>query len=207
MKKRCLTLILSGLISAGAIADTVNESNVTTFQAGTPAVAAQVNTTIQALITAINDNATRIAALEEAAPSNSVVGKTYSLKQIGVLFRGNNTDYATVGNTSQTYTLTLNANMSFTLVGSENEGEVGITGNTIAFCNGDCPVDETGTYSQTGSVVTLTFGDASTAEFTVANNASVVILSEFTYGTEDDMPAYTRTESSLVVGVETTSGL
>lgn len=203
MKKRCLTVILSGLISAGAFADTVNEANVTTFQAGTPAVAAEVNTTIQALITAINDNASRITALEEETPSNSAIGKTYTLKQIGMIFRGSTTDnYSTFGNLSQNYTLSLNGDMSFTLVGTEYEGEVGTDGATTDWCN-SCSVDEPGTYTQVGSLVTLTFGDGSTAEFTVANNASVLLLSDFVFGTEDDQPNYTRSESSLVIGVET----
>lgn len=201
MKKRCLTVILSGLISAGVFADTVNEASVTTFQAGTPAVAAEVNATIQALITAINDNATRISAIEDAT-SNDVTGRSYSLKQIGMMFRGNNTDYMTAGNYTQTYTLTLSGDMTFTLIGTNDEGEVGVDGATTLWEN-STGVNETGTYSQSGNTVTLSFSGGSSAEFTVANNGSVILLSEFSYGVEADQQAYTRSESSLLVGVQT----
>lgn len=67
-----LNLAVAILAFAGfgtAVADTVNPANVTTFQSGTPALASEVNTTIQALITAINDNATRIAAMETSQAS------------------------------------------------------------------------------------------------------------------------------------------
>jgi len=55
-----MSLILPGLI----FAEPVDESQVTTFQAGQPAHAAEVNQTIQALVTAVNDNAARVVELE-----------------------------------------------------------------------------------------------------------------------------------------------
>ncbi|MEX2489458.1 MAG: hypothetical protein WD356_08035 [Pseudomonadales bacterium] len=62
-----------GLASAGE----VDTGSVTTFSAGESAVAAEVNANFNALITAINDNATRIAELE--SPDNSVAGHTYTV--------------------------------------------------------------------------------------------------------------------------------
>jgi len=81
MKKLSLALAITTMVAtAPALADTVNPANVTTFQGGTPAVASQVNGTVQELISAINDNATRIAAIENAETSlvpGDITGNLY----------------------------------------------------------------------------------------------------------------------------------
>ena len=77
-------LLLLAVVSFSARAGTVDESQVTTFQAGSPAIAADVNATIGALVTAINDNAARIQALE-LNNDPSVVGHTYQVVSLDVL--------------------------------------------------------------------------------------------------------------------------
>lgn len=64
MKKFNL-LAISVLLACGVNAAEVNQDNVVTFTSGTPAKAAEVNTTVSALVSAINDNAATIASLQE----------------------------------------------------------------------------------------------------------------------------------------------
>lgn len=199
VKNMILAGAISTLMTGAAIAGEVG--SVTTFSANTPAVASQVNANFDALITAINDNNSRIAALEAAAPTNNVSGKTYALEQIGILLRGNNSDYITAGNLSQSYTLTLSASNTFSFTGTENEGEIGLNG-TVTRWEDNTAISATGTWAQSGNTLTLTFEDLSTVAFTVASNGGVVLLNEYTYGVEDDQPTFTRTESSLIIGVE-----
>ena len=67
-----------GLTTSSAVAGEVDAGAITSFQAGTPALAAEVNANFAALVAAINDNAARIAALESAATSTTIVsGSTY----------------------------------------------------------------------------------------------------------------------------------
>lgn len=58
-----LTALLTCLAGIPAQADAVDANNITSFTAGTPARAAEVNSTIAELTSAINDNDQRIASL------------------------------------------------------------------------------------------------------------------------------------------------
>ena len=77
------TALLS--LPLSTLADPVDPDDITTFQAGQPACAADVNETIQALITAVNDNAARVAELEAALRNahrplqDLVSGSTYNI--------------------------------------------------------------------------------------------------------------------------------
>lgn len=65
MNKNAITSALSiALLTLSLTADTVDNAEIVTFVAGDPACAADVNQTIQELISAINDNNAQIAALE-----------------------------------------------------------------------------------------------------------------------------------------------
>jgi hypothetical protein len=64
MKITALAIAIAAMFANTVGASDVDESGVTTFTTGTPAVALEVNNNFSALVTAINDNATRIAALE-----------------------------------------------------------------------------------------------------------------------------------------------
>lgn len=75
MKMKSLFKLVPAIVLASPLmADEVDESGVTAFEDGTPAVAAEVNANFQALIDAINDNATRITALESSAGSGDSEG-------------------------------------------------------------------------------------------------------------------------------------
>jgi hypothetical protein len=67
MKKNNVLALISPIFALSAFADPVDNAQITTFQSGTPATAADINQNFQALIDAINDNAVRIAQLEAAA--------------------------------------------------------------------------------------------------------------------------------------------
>jgi hypothetical protein len=66
MKLTPLAIAITAIFINSVNANEVEESGVTTFTTGTPAIAAEVNDNFGALITAINDNATRISALENS---------------------------------------------------------------------------------------------------------------------------------------------
>lgn len=202
MKYSTLVFVIPVFLFNMANAGTVNQSAVTTFQNGTPADAVKVNDNFTALINAINDNASRLAALEEGnSITSSVSGRTYSLKQMGVMYRGlaGNTGFATVGNTSQSYTVTFNANGSFTFTGVENEGELNINSKEVNQFANNSAVNESGTYTQTGSTVTLSIGVSAT----VSLDGSVMVINDFGIGPEEDNANVIRAESSLLVGVRT----
>lgn len=104
----------------------VDEGQVTTFAAGEPAVAAEVNQTLQALITAINDNASRLQALEEqndpltalASLSDRISDSKFRLMSLGVGVGNNGT--RVTNNVRGSYdTVILNENGTFS--GSINE--------------------------------------------------------------------------------------
>jgi len=78
MKKYILLLAVSGLIPSASMAATVNEANMTTFQSGTAAVAAEVNgnftevkNAIAASDTEITGNAAAIASNNSAIAANA----------------------------------------------------------------------------------------------------------------------------------------
>lgn len=81
--RNLLGFVVAVTMCGTANADEVDTGSVTTFSAGEPAVAADVNANFDALIAAINDNAARIAALE--TPDNNVAGHTYTLFYAGSL--------------------------------------------------------------------------------------------------------------------------
>ena len=141
-----------------AAADVVNTNDVSVFQPGTTIASTAVNSTIAALIDAIDDNAARIAALESHS-STLVAGRLYALRQIGVLFGGNNAGGVTVANLSQSYTVDVDDANGYSFVGSENEGEVTLNGLVIAQSL-DEPVSFSGSYVQNGSTLTLTIENA-----------------------------------------------
>jgi len=194
---------LTAILHTGFVnADEVDAANVTDFSNGSPADADEVNANFQALITAINDNASRLAALESSSASsdNSVAGKTFKLNQIGILLIGNGEGAATSANLSQSYIVTFNSNMTYTFIGEENEGELNtVTGAFGNVTQGEA-VDLSGSYTQTGSNVALDI-DGESITFSASLDGNVIILSEFGFG--DDGGGFTRSETSFLVGVAT----
>ncbi|HEY5678630.1 MAG TPA: hypothetical protein VIS55_01040, partial [Pseudomonadales bacterium] len=62
MRTRIALLSIAGLMASFAQAGPVDPSAITTFEAGQPARAAEVNANFDALITAIDDNASQLAS-------------------------------------------------------------------------------------------------------------------------------------------------
>ena len=182
---------------AHANADEVDESSVTTFEDGTPAVAQEVNGNFQALINAINDNAARLASLEASnQDSNSVSGKTYQLNSIGIINRGDAANYSSTANLTAQYTFTFNSNGTFQVNGTENDAALNTDNNELTLLIRNDPVSLSGTWVQTGSTIT-TSEDFS---FTVSADGSVIVFSKFLYGPYEDA---IESESTLVIGVRT----
>lgn len=167
-------MILAGAVATvfagSAVAAEVGQ--VTTFTSGTPAVAAEVNANFQALISAINDNNSRIATLEAAqAASDSVSGRYYKLRDMGWIMAAHRVgqtqdmpvgDYsvqdgfARIGFYHGNLDIHFNANGTFTLTGADFDAEMFVNSSSeIGAVAAD--VSETGTWVQDGHDVTLTF--------------------------------------------------
>lgn len=189
--------------SAVVMADEVDESAITTFEDGTPALADEVNANFQALIDAINNNAAiaaanadRLDALEANTPSNSISGNTYSLNEIGIINRGDGENYSSTANITNQYTVTFSASGTFQLSGTESEAELNTDINELTLLLQNDPVSLSGTWTQSGSVVSTNEG----LTFTVSSDGSMLVLSEFAFGPLD---AAQESESSLVIGIKT----
>jgi len=92
---RGISLTVLPLLGAVAVfAQGVDPAAITTFEAGTPARAADINGNFQALINAINDNAARIANLETGSAActtrDFVVGSTYRMLAAPIGLGGEN---------------------------------------------------------------------------------------------------------------------
>jgi len=193
--------IFAALFLTGSVfADEVDESSVTSFTDGTPAVAGEVNANFQALIDAINDNASRIAALESSSSSdsNSVSGATFRLNQIGNILTGGpgGNDVSVITGMVQSYTVVFSADGSLSLSGAEYEADLEAqSGNFSINSNGD-PVSESGTWTQSGSTLSTNLG----VDFYVSGDGNVIIANEFSTDTDSTGD---RADTSFLVGVRT----
>jgi hypothetical protein len=222
--KKVIALTAALTLSASAvIAGEVNNGNVTTFQSGQPAVAADVNSTFAALITAINDNATRIATLEEATPDNSVAGKTYAIRSINsqVAAGGENytpsgpNGFVNVSNGTLSATLTFDsAGLSGTFVnddGSDQEFEVNVPTNKIENFTDDLGDSGPITFEQVGSNLAVTFdeggGEFFTINFLVSGDGSLLVAttSEFDSNEFNDGSTGESAFVELLIGVQASS--
>lgn len=181
MKKLMMTGLTLAMLSAGA-ASAATVTGYTAPVAGEAATAASVDDNFQALITAIDDNAARIADLE----SFDVAGKTYEFRNIGFimgaerlasadpgaspgsatsLFQG----FVRLGIFNTTGTITFNAdgtNMAIDITEFETEMFVNPEsdiGPGPDFDGGAAASFATnGTYTQNGAVVSVTLLDPQT---------------------------------------------
>ncbi len=178
------TLTITGF--GYAAADPVNPTNVTTFQSGTPALAGEVNSTLQELIAAIDDNAARIAAVEteqaRLVPA-SVDGSTYCIYDLSAGVGAGDPDLVTgdgnwmgasagaaifeVTFTSAQVTLTSIADSFYEALAPSNR----------LLDSSDPLGSETATWTQVGNVVTITFPDLVQDTFLVTPDSNVIILS------------------------------
>lgn len=127
MKTKIVIAVIAILFSLGIQADEVDQSRVTTFAAGTPAVAAEVNENIQALISSIDDNAGRITGLEVTAPPSDGVSDIVINcdTDAGAL-------NAAITSASRSIALNISVSGSCAPVLIENRDNVSISGNPTA---------------------------------------------------------------------------
>lgn len=180
---------LLGLVAAVTLCGTVSAGEVgpvTTFSAGSVAKAAEVNGNFDALIAAINDNASRIAALE--APSNEVAGRSYSLHYVGSYLTAEvDSDDGVRDFTSVEHYLgegTLNFDSDGATTGNGSAADIA---GAELIVNGDGSFHwssdgaETAeplafTWSQSGNVVTMNIdGESETLNFVVSEDGSLLV--------------------------------
>lgn len=185
MKKLMMTGLTAVFLSTGAIAGEV--SGYTAPVSGQPATAVGVDSNFQALITAINDNNTRIAALE----SFDVGGKTYSYKEVGILNGAErigqtlgapgdttlvNEGFARTGVFTASGELAFDAGGTFTLSLTEKEIEMFVNSVSDIGPQIDGSLLDSGSWTQTGSTVTLTFAGGGSIELSVSRGATAFTL-------------------------------
>jgi len=227
------------MILAGAVATLMGSSvmaaevgDITTFTAGTPAQASQVNANFQALITAINDNNSRIEALEAAQGINSSVGgRHYKLRDMGWILAAHRNSQVVqsmpdgslsvnggfarigfyVGNIDLSFVAgqgTPNAG-TFTINGSDVEVEMFVNASSDIGTNSS-ELSESGTWVQNGNVLEMTFPgdegeDPHTLEFTASKGG--LVLTANNGGLMEITYAYDsfyqhEYEASLIIAVE-----
>lgn len=204
MKKMILTGLTAAMMSASAMAAEV--TGYTAPQSGAPATAAGVDANFQALITAINDNNTRIAALESevaAAQSSDVSGKSYLYREFGMYMAAHTYDsvgddglpqasgaveiggsygggFSRTNMLSAEITLEFLANGNVNIIGTETEVEMWANPNSnIGSVSGT--LNETASWTQSGNVVTVDFGGGDTFDVQVSRSAEVITIMDPIY--------------------------
>ncbi len=178
------TLTITGF--GYAAADPVNPANVTTFQSGTPALAAEVNSTLQALITAIDDNSSRIAAIEadqaSLVPAN-VEGSTYCVYDLAVGVGAGDPDPGTGdGNWmgasagAASFEVTFTSSTQVTLTALADSFYEALAPSNRLLDSSDPLGSESATWTQVGNLVTVTFPDSEQDRFLVTPDSNVIIL-------------------------------
>ncbi|WP_372862616.1 hypothetical protein [Spongiibacter sp.] len=189
MKKILIASAVLMMTAPLTMAGTVNSANVTTFESGSAARAADVNATIAALVAAINDNAERLAALEQATPDNTVAGNSYQLLSINssVAVGGqpgegsfNEHGFANVSNGSLKATISFGEGGTASLsiaAGDDAEYEINMPNNSLQNYADNPAENETLSYVQNGNSVVVTFPEDGTTfdvEFLVSADGSLL---------------------------------
>lgn len=187
IKLATATLTIAGSTIVGfsnAVADPVDTTAVTTFQSGTPALASEVNGTVQALISAIDDNAARIAALEAAntlTPA-SVEGSTYCIMSVtGSVGAGDPDPVSGVGQWLGTaagqskYSLTFTSSTQATFATLSDVFYEALAPNNVMVDAGDSPSSETVTWTLVGNALTLTFPGPDNVSALISSDGNVLV--------------------------------
>lgn len=187
MKNLPLALAIITMIGLGtAAADPVDPANVTTFQSGTPALAGEVNSTMQALITAIDDNASRIAAMETSQASlvpGDISGNIYCFFSLNAAVGASDPDPVTGDGTwagaaagrffgQLTFTSPTQATLDVT---ADDIREVVMPSNRMLDAGGPLG-SEAVTWTLVGNMLTLTYLDASQDVMFVTPDANIVLF-------------------------------
>ena len=223
MKKQIIFAAVLGFATPSLFAGEVESGSVTTFSAGTPAKAAEVNSTFAALIAAINDNAQRISSLELAEPDNSVAGGTYQIRSLNSeVAVGSRPEDGYKPNGPNNFTNISNGSLAATLSfsGEGLSGTFSIDADADKTYEANIPFNrfqdfsdsesETTqiTYEQVGSTVSVTFpddGDTFTVDFIVSGDGSVLLTRSSDVGSTTFNDGSTGESSfmELLVGIRT----
>jgi cytoskeletal protein RodZ len=159
-----LVLLLSGAANAQTTVPN-------TFVAGTPAKAADVNADFQALVTAINNLATRVSKLEGKFTAADIAG-TYAIAGLEVELGKESDTRAVIHNADSNASLTLNADGTFSLSSLSNNAKLIIDLNPPS---GSPPINATtGSNNQTSSGTWALSGNTLTLTVTTSNLLLVV---------------------------------
>ncbi|MGB1464947.1 MAG: hypothetical protein ACPG8O_01190 [Alcanivorax nanhaiticus] len=210
MKKIILTGLTAAVLSANAMAAEV--TGYTAPQSGQAATAAGVDANFQALITAINDNNTRIAALEaasgEVASLNDIVsGATYKLYFSGGIIELDDGGGANMERFGGTADLIFNNDGSLNETFSEQGRFISLDANSCDFEGQNCShyVDtwndnETGggSWSITGQTLNIIWSDGGSEAFSLSSDGKVITAGG---GNLDEGDGTSGLETFLAVGV------
>lgn len=150
------------------VGSTVDQSSVTTFQPGTPALASEINGNFQALIAAIDDNAARIGNLEQGSSSltaeDLVAGSTYRLLATPMTVGGSNVhtsgEWVSMGTNEEDFTF--NVDGTFASVGSSSvfEPRQNLSGPTPEMVTAaESGFTDSGTWSVAGNELQIVWDD------------------------------------------------
>jgi hypothetical protein len=197
---KTLTLIAS-FSTLSLTADTVDTGQVVTFNAGDPATAADMNQTIQALVTAINDNAAALAA-SNTTLLEKVSGSTYKWVSMSLEFaKLSDNQSPDLGISNQAVALdsiiTFNADLTLDETFNFREWKVQTLGGISSSETLDLNVTENGvsTWSLAGN--TISFIDTTG---TVSLDGNVIIISEYIDLSDTDYYT-TSTTREVTLGV------
>lgn len=211
MKKAILAGLTAVMVSSGALASEV--TGYTDATANTPATAADINANFNALITAINDNNTRITALESAIGNGATDG-TYTFIELAVELAadsgtGLTQAYSEISTFSSSGTFTLVDDGTFSGTINENrstlehatDGDCGVEGCRDTFNpNFGTQASEplSGTWTEDASTVTLTIGPG---DIVVLNKAGpkLLVFSNKDTVTDEGEPIYDFTNIVMLV--------
>jgi len=187
-----------------AISLHAGNATVTPFLQGEEATSVAVNTNLNALVTAINDNHARLNSLEGAAINNSVAGRSYRFSGLEAIFIADGENGTGVAsNLSSTLTLSLFVNNSFTLDTVSDSAELnaeGIFPGSNARIDVNTTISEGGAWTQSGETVTLTFASQGTRLLHVLLDGSFIVSDNFDFAASGLTGLASMT--SMIIGVE-----
>lgn len=201
MKKSIYALGLTAVLSATQVsAEAIAPTSVNEFQAGSPAVAAEVNANFQALIGAINDNAARIDALEENQGTADLAGRSYKILafETGMFISGG---WPAVFNFQENINVTFNADGTVDgLATNILEAEMGVDNpDEIEFFTDPDETFTDLTWEQSGGEVQIYDAGSPAISFQVSSDGRTLMRLDHELEADVDFESFMQT---LFIGIE-----
>lgn len=192
-------LSTAAMVALAAPAQASDVGATTTFQNDTPALASEVNANFQAIITAVNDNNARIAALESAgSASPDVAGHTYRFVEleVGHIYIPGSQVHESFF-TTNTGTIAFGVS-SVTVSGSAFGADLTVDGFTgeVGVSSLSESGNGSGTYTQSGNSVSFDDGE-DIIVFHVSNDGSTLIAQKIDSATGETEEG----DVNVIVGV------